>query len=301
MKTKINRFIFEQIGSDSGSLNVLSSIIHKFSESGQYYGFLYKGRENIGKFGILVKDINLIKNSKNDKINHERIVNSDNDCQCNKKENTQSEINIDLYKIDTSILGNSLHEQEFEVVVEGYALFYISRGSGGYYLKIYKAGDKGSGGGETLPPIFDSQNLGNTDFFTATILRPGTYTVTDIISGGKANLTVLYPQIGKIPKRPEPLKIKCTKNIMIPSDIRIHPTQSLVFSFEAKSRIKIELVKPEDRQVETRQERFTLFSTEKSKKSQQEKYNQDSMKDKSKVRRRLKIASHVNKFSSSDI
>ena len=175
-------------------------------------------------------------------------------------------------------------------MADGYALFYISKGSGGYYLKIYKAGKEG----EAAPPVFDSQNLGDGDYFTATILRPGTYAITDIVSGGKANLTVIYPQIGKIPKRPEPLRIKCTKNTIIPSNITIHPTQPLVFSFEVKSRIKIELVKPEDRQRETQQQKFTLGS-EKSKVSQQQQ-NQESMK--SKVRRRLRIASHSNNFSS---
>ena len=107
MKTKINRFIFEQIGADSGSLNVLSSIIHKFPESGQYYGFLYKGRENVGKFGILVRDLNLIKNSNNDHINQKATNNdNENNCKCNKKEDIQRQINIDLYKIDISILDN---------------------------------------------------------------------------------------------------------------------------------------------------------------------------------------------------
>jgi hypothetical protein len=63
----------------------------------------------------------------------------------------------------------------------------------------------------------------------------------------KAELVVDYPEIGKIPKQPQATKVECSQNAITPEKIKINPTESLLFSFKAPSRIKIELLKPEDR------------------------------------------------------
>jgi hypothetical protein len=63
----------------------------------------------------------------------------------------------------------------------------------------------------------------------------------------KAELVVAYPEIGQIPKQPQATKVECSQNAIIPKKIKINPTESLLFSFKAPSRIKITLVKPEDR------------------------------------------------------
>ena len=43
------------------------------------------------------------------------------------------------------------------------------------------------------------------------------------------------------------MKVVCAADGIRPSAIRVHPTQGLVFSFETPSRVKIDLVAPEDR------------------------------------------------------
>ena len=95
--------------------------------------------------------------------------------------------------------------------------------------------------------IFDSRKLSENDYFVATPLRPGTYNITNVGTKAKAELVVAYPEIGKIPKQPQATKVECSQNAITPGKIKINPTESLMFSFKTPSRIKIELVKPEDR------------------------------------------------------
>lgn len=65
-----------------------------------------------------------------------------------------------------------------------------------------------------------------------------------------------YPEPSKILKNPGPVNIECTSNQIVPDRIRIDPTQGLVFTFKTASRIKIDLVKPEDRQSRLRMKRL---------------------------------------------
>ena len=43
------------------------------------------------------------------------------------------------------------------------------------------------------------------------------------------------------------MKVICAADGINPNAIKVHPTQGLVFSFETPSRVKIDLVTPEDR------------------------------------------------------
>jgi len=45
----------------------------------------------------------------------------------------------------------------------------------------------------------------------------------------------------------QPVKIRCTKSAILPNAIGVQPMQGLVFNFDTPSRVKIELVTPEDR------------------------------------------------------
>lgn len=58
-------------------------------------------------------------------------------------------------------------------------------------------------------------------------------------------MTVAYPE--KMAKMSEPVKVRCAKDGITPAKIKVHSTQGLVFSFETPTRIKIDLVTPDDR------------------------------------------------------
>ena len=154
----------------------------------------------------------------------------------------KSQVNIDLKSLDRPVANqiDSLSSNCFQVRTGGYAVFHVSGGAGGYSVELLKTG-------EQKTKVFDSKKLDENDNFIATVLRPGTYSITNIDNKTRAELVVAYPEIGKIPKQPQAVKVECTAKAITPGKIKINPTEPLLFSFKTSARIKIELTKPEDR------------------------------------------------------
>ena len=223
VKTMINRFMFSQVNFDSGSLCVLASVVHKFPEAGKYHGAILRGADVVGRFSIVV---------------------GEQPTPTATSPAEQQSVRIDLRQLDLPV-SKHLESQTcncFVLKPGGYAVFYVSTGAGGYAVEIRKTG-KECGGAK----VFDSRELKEEDMFTATVIRPGTYSIANVSTKAKGELVVAYQEIGKIPRQPEAVAIECTENALTPNKIRINPTQTLVFRFKTPSRIKIELIKPEDR------------------------------------------------------
>ena len=210
----INRFIFSQTNLDSGSLTVLASIVHRFSEQGLHYCKIKRGNKEVGSFQILVGDEPAFPAS---------------------------------VKIDLKLMASEFPEPSgseacncLNVSAGGYALFFVSSGVGGYTLEMTMPEARGKA-------VFDSQKLTGDDMFVATLLRPGAYKVTNVLTKAQAELRVTYPEIGKTKRTAEPLKLDCSEKEISPANASVNPGQGTVFSFKVPSRIKIELSSPEDR------------------------------------------------------
>ena len=228
MKAIINPFVFSQVNLDSASLTMLTSAVHKTSESGIYDGTIQRGSDTVGRFRIAVSDSPPEK------------------CAVESK----NQVNIDLKSLDLPAADHieSQLKNCYQVRTGGYIIFHLSGGAGGYSVELRKTGTESCG-----KTIFNSRKLTENDHFIATPLRPGTYCIINMETKAKAELVVAYPEIGKIPKQPQATKVECTQNAITPEKIKINPTESLLFSFKAPSRIKIELLKPEDRPRVTQQ------------------------------------------------
>jgi len=243
----INRYIFSQKDFDSGSLTVLASIVHKFSEPGEYHGNVFRDKDVVGKFSIIVNEDTCAKEIKN-------------------------QVNIDLKSLDLPAHQHleSLECNCYQLNSGGYAVFHVSTGTGGYSVQIKKVGT--NCGPEQ---VFDSKNLSTNDLFTVTVLRPGTYSIKNILTHAKAELSVSYPEIGTIPKNPQAVQIQSEEKCFNPSKIKIKPTQGLVFSFKNPSRIKIELTKQKEKPKTT--------------KTKSKNENQQRQKMLKKIKRNIKI------------
>ena len=214
MKAYIKRHLITQTGLDSGALTMLGSVVHRFSEPGEYLVTILRDNEAVGRFQLTVE-----------------------------KECPAMQVDIDLATLHRLASEHPVGEVEkrFKVNPEGYAVFHVSRGAGGYAVVASRMGRKR----ESKP--FDSRELKDGDLFAATMIRPGTYSVTNVITGAKGEIVVAYPRIGKKPYRPpEPVSIYWTENALEPDRIDINPAQGQVHHFKVPSRIKIELVKPDD-------------------------------------------------------
>lgn len=215
MKAYVNWPIFTQTSLDSGSLTMLGAVMHNFPEPGEYMGTILHKDEAVGSFNLTVD-----------------------------KESPAAQVDIDLATLHRPSLTQCKKEPQKRYVVnpKGYAVFYVSRGSGGYAVVIGRLQEKGE-----AKISFDSRELTSGDIFAVTMIRPGTYSVTNVKSDAKGEITVRYPKVGKVPYRaPNPVSIKSIEKRLTPNKIEIHPAQGQVYQIQAPSRIKIELIKPDD-------------------------------------------------------
>jgi len=225
MKAFVNWHMFTQTSLDSGSLTMLGAVIHNFSEPGEYMGTILRKDEAVGRFQLTVD-----------------------------KECPTMQVDIDLPKIHqpTQEYCKSEPVKRFVVNPQGYVLFYVSRGAGGYAVVVGRLEDKGK-----EKPSFDSRELKEGDIFAVTMIRPGTYSVTNIRTDAKGEIVVAYPKIGEVPYRPpKPVSIECTEKRLILDRIKIEAAQGQVYRIKTPSRIKIELVKPDDGPARKRTQRI---------------------------------------------
>jgi hypothetical protein len=172
MKAFINHHLFTQTSLDSGSLTMLGAVIHNFPEAGEYFGTVFRGSQTVASFRLTVD-----------------------------KESPAMQVNIDLATLhlpppEPCDCKAGPHDQEHHFVVnpKGYAVFHVSRGAGGFAVRVGKVP------GEYETKFFDSRELREGDLFAATLIRPGTYSVTNVKTGARGEVVVAYPpKVGKEP------------------------------------------------------------------------------------------------------
>jgi hypothetical protein len=241
MNIKINRFLFSQTNIDSGSLTPHSTIVCKFTDPGEYQGIIMKGSGIVSRFKLNVHEERASNRLSSLSTTNSKEVSqiSDENKQVN---DTSSQINIDLSNI-TNI---------YALKKGDYAVFYVSTGAGGYSIEIYRF-ERGS-----QIKTFDSKELKDGVIFSAMVIRPGTYLITNTVNNAKADLVVNYPELGKMKKILIPINIEINAKEIIPNKINIDPSQGLIFKINTLSRIRIELTKPEDRPLKLHREQFII-------------------------------------------
>lgn len=222
MKAYINHHLFVDQPLDSGALTTGCSIVHNFAEPGTYTGSALIGRRVESIFHLIVDEAYPAMQVNIDLANTGRSAAAA--CPC-KTERTRG--------------------QHFEINPKGFVIFYVSRGAGGYSVRVtgkLTTSDK--------PAEFDSSELRNGDIFAVSLLRPGTHTLTNS-TGAKGKIVVAYPGSKKgreLYNRAKPIDVRCTEKEFIPKEIQAEAAQGQIYRIETKapSRIKIELNKADD-------------------------------------------------------
>jgi hypothetical protein len=218
MSSFIDPYLVTQIGLDSASLTMLGGIAHGFREPGEYRGVVRRGSEP-GTVFYVVAD----------------------------KESGVASVNIDLAALtgtgsQTGCCGGCQDANRFVVNPRGHVLFHVSGGEGGYGVQVAMAKV------EADLKIYDTRQLQDGDVFACMFLRPGTYSVSNLLSKSKGEIVVSYPaRAGDGPYRPAgPVTVECTVGSIEPRKIELTPAQGVNFQIKTPSRIKIELEKPDD-------------------------------------------------------
>ena len=202
---------------------------------------MMKGSGIVSRFKL-----NVLEERSSDRLSSLSTTNSKEVSQLsdeNKQVNdTSNQINIDLSNIMSL----------YTLKKGDYAVFYVSTGAGGYSIEIYRF-ERGS-----QIKTFDSKELKDGVIFSAMVIRPGNYLITNTINNAKADLIVNYPELGKMKKILIPINLEINTKEIIPNKININPSQGLIFKINTLSRIRIELTKPEDRPLKLHREQFVI-------------------------------------------
>lgn len=206
-----DQHLYTQIGLDSGALTQLGAVVHAFGEPGEYRGTARRGDLPEATFQVSV----------------------DPGCAI-------AQVNIDLAMLveDDDPCGDDT--RRFTVHPQGFAVFRVSKGSGGYSVNVRRADEN------RAVKAYDSRRLEEGDIFAAMLLRPGRYSIANELSKARGEVTVAYPTVGKTAYRPPAaLHVDCGDSIK-PSAIRLKPAQGLNIHATGPARIAIELVEPDD-------------------------------------------------------
>jgi hypothetical protein len=227
MSLTFDQNLFTQTDLDSGLLTILGSVIHSFSEPGEYRGSVHKAGDTQAVFYITVD-----------------------------KNSPAAHVNIDLATLPeySSATKKECCDEStashFTVNPRGYVVFHVSGGSGGFSVHVRRADE------DPKTQVFNSQELGAGDLFSASIIRPGTYSVANqlVKTNAQAVVVVSYPQMEKTAYRPPaPVHVQVGPGGFEPARNELKPGQGLVFEVKASARIVVALVKPDDGPGQTQQ------------------------------------------------
>ena len=201
MNTTFDQNLFTQIGLDSGSLTMLGAVIHSFGEPGEYRGSVRQGADSKAAFYISVD-----------------------------KNSAVAQVNIDLATLTnppapaSGCCGGGESENRFAVNPKGYAVFHVSGGAGGYDVHVRK-GDE-----NPQEKIFDSRQLVEGDIFSAVIIRPGSYSVANVLTKAQGEIVVSYPKTEKTAYVLLSNKCaECTSDGFQPPRLELQPGQGVLF------------------------------------------------------------------------
>jgi hypothetical protein len=215
----INTEIFMQIGLDSGALTLLGAVAHPVHEPGPYWGVVLRDGEEVAGFGFVVA------------------------------EEGRTQLDVDVAKVAgagrtgagrTGCGCCTDPDADPHLRAGGMLLVHVGSGRGAYAVVV------SAGEGDARRVVFDSRQLEKGDLFTATVLRPGRYAVTNTVNGARAELEVRYPERRRESLRAaEPVQVRAGDRFD-PERLTVQPTQGQVYAAETAARVVIELVEPYD-------------------------------------------------------
>src|SRR4051812_35538603 len=174
-----DRHLYTQLGLDSGALTMLGALVHSFEEAGEYRGTARRGDLPEATFRVSV----------------------DPDCAI-----AQADIDLAALVDDDDRCGDDV--RRFTVHPRGFAVFRVSKGSGGYWVNVRRADE------DRAAKATDSGRREQGDISPAMWPRPGRYSTETAPPRARGGVTVAYPTRGKPPHPPPPpLEAECGETI----------------------------------------------------------------------------------------
>lgn len=215
--SRLNHYLFKETGTDSGELNVLGTLVHRFPDEGDYMIEVRQGETLVGSRLLAVSDDYHTLQATYDLS----AFGDTGECDCGSKCSC---------------------EGDFDCIREdGAAVFHVGSGPGGYSVTVEPVGERRE------RREFDSGKLVEDDAFSALLLRPGSYTARNTLGDAAAELTVNYPEGRMGAANQDALVVTVTDAGFQPATIEMDPGRGVSFVVETDARIVIELDEPDER------------------------------------------------------
>lgn len=224
----LNRSLFVQRAFDSGAITVLTSLIHRFGESGDYDVFVRRARRTVARLMV-------------------RVVDSD----------AAYQHNLDLANLQPGQHECCREEADVLLHTGGVLSIYASQGSASFQVEVQRLGAK-----EKQVLLNNAEQVPGGDFFAVTPLQAGIYRVSDSLNKAEMLLRVAMPPLpspgkksaaGKEKKartereyRPDqPTLVEAGRDGFSRKEVSLFSGQSLVFQCQQAARLRVEMEKPD--------------------------------------------------------
>jgi hypothetical protein len=212
--TAIKRELFTEKRFDSASIGVLSAVMHAFEKPGLYRAVVARGDIVIAGFEVLVDP-----------------------------DDGEDQLTIDLDKLRSGKVPTKdrchgkVASGTYILRTGGVAVFYTSRGAGGYTVEIRGAQPLNN------PPLeHDHRTLKPKDIYTLTLLTPGTYRMANTLTSAAGVIEVAAPTRSRGRYiAPPPVHVMCEEEGLEPDSVKTVTGQTIVFVPKTASRIVVEM------------------------------------------------------------
>ncbi|MCC6613376.1 MAG: hypothetical protein IT320_07840 [Anaerolineae bacterium] len=210
-KVTLNRAIFTARPLESSTLTVLSTLIHRFQEPGDYEVFVRRGDQLIHRAPV-------------------RVVKSD----------ATYQINVDMSALDEAGGGDCCCDDDTEYVLNagGVMTFHASRGTGAYNVSVTQIGER------EKRTLLDSRKvIPAGDWFAVTLVRPGLYKVSAGDASGEVRVSL--PKAGSGYSSGQANLVEVGQGGFRSRTPNVLAGQSLVFQMNVPGHVRVELVEPD--------------------------------------------------------
>ena len=222
-KAVLNRAIFVQRPLDSSALTALTSLFYIMSEVGDYEIFIRSGEKVVRRTTVKVM-----------------------------AEIAPSQTDMDLAKPGESAPGCT-DDQPLTLGKNSVVAFYTSQGVQAYTVTITQLGPE-----KKVVHLDSATAIPENSLFAVTLVRPGIYSAVNTLGRGKAQIMVSLP-VGERYRVDQPTVVESKKARFSQEEIQILSGQTVVFRCLDAARIRIELVKADDRvEIPPERKRLTL-------------------------------------------
>lgn len=214
----LNRALFINRPLDSSALTPLVTLLHRFTEPGSYE--LFVRRDGTVVYRGAVEVVGKLRSSAEAPP---------------PAEGAPYQINVDLATIGQT--DDDCYDDGGYVLATGGVMgFYVGEGTGAYAVALTCVV------GEKKETVFDSaKGLPEGDFFAVTLVRPGTYVVTNQAADARMKVAVAVPK--REGYRPDQVTlVQATTGRFEPPEAVLQSGQSILFQCGVASRFVIEMI-----------------------------------------------------------